>query len=335
MKILVTGSAGLIGSHLVDYLMAQGHTVYGCDNLSLGTMDNVSERARKNFWHIDLKQKNSVEFLFRVLRPEVVFHAACFAHEGLSQFTPNLITENGLNTTLNVLIPSIKNKVKRFVFFSSVAVYGDQTPPFSESMPVKPVDIYGLNKYFSEEAIKILASVHNFEYCIIRAFNVFGERQLMTDPYRGVAAIFMNKLLHGESYYIYGDGEQKRGFSYIKDILPYISKCGFDKVAKNQIFNMGGNKVYTVNELSDMILKVSNKEIKPIHLPERDHDVKIAYCDTSKARKILGLTESTPLAEAITNMWSYSEKLGPQEPKYLKYFELPSEKIPKNWIEHK
>lgn len=145
----------------------------------------------------------------------------------------------------------------------------------------------------------------------------------------------MNKLLHNEPFYIYGDGKQKRGFSYIKDMLPYLSKCGFVEEAKNQTFNMGGNNVYTVNDLSDVILRVSGKDIKPINLPERDHDVKIAYCDTSKARKILELAEPTSLEEAITNMWKWAEGRGPQEPKYLKYFELPSPKIPKNWIEHK
>lgn len=335
MKILVTGSAGLIGSHLVDYLMAQGHTVFGCDNLAIGSIDNVSQMARKNFWHIDLKQKKSVEFLFRILKPEVVFHCAAYAHEGLSEFVPKLITENGLDIALNVLVPAIRAKVKRFVFFSSVAVYGDQQPPFSEKMTPKPVDIYGLNKLFVEDALKTLSSVHDFEYCIIRAFNVFGERQLMTDPYRGVAAIFMNKLLHNEPFYIYGDGEQQRGFTYIKDILPYITMCGLDKKTKNETFNIGGSNVYTVNDLAQTVLKVANSDIKPINLPERVHDVKMAFCDTTKAKEMLGLEENTTLEEAVTNMWNYAKKLGPQEPKYLDHIELPNSKMPKNWVEKK
>lgn len=335
MRILVTGSAGLIGSHLVDYLMAQGHTVYGCDNLSIGTIDNVSFLARKNFWHIDLKQKKSVEFLFRVLKPEVVYHCAAYAHEGLSEFVPKLITENGLDIALNVLVPAIRTGVKRFVFFSSVAVYGKQIPPFSEDMKPSPVDVYGFNKLFVEDVTRVLASVHDFEYCIVRAFNVFGERQLMTDPYRGVAAIFMNKILHGEPFYIYGDGEQKRGFTYIKDILPALAKCGLDKKTKNETYNIGGGKVYTVNELAETVLKVADSKLEPIHLPERVHDVKEAFCNTDKAQRELGIKETTTMEEALKIMWEYNKKLGPQEPKYLSYIELPSDKMPSNWLAKK
>src|SRR5258708_20846657 len=214
-KIMVKGSGGIIGSYLVDYLIKQGHTVYGVDNLSVGTKDNVSQDALPNFWHCDLRQKKNIEFLLRIVKPEIVFHCAAWAHEGLAQFAPNLITENNLNIYLNTLIPAVRMGVKRFVVFSSVAVYGDQTPPFIEETPKKPVDIYGLNKSFIEDSIKVLSTVHDFEYSIIRAYNVFGERQMMTDPYRGVAAIFMNKILHNEPFYIYGDGEQQRGFSYV------------------------------------------------------------------------------------------------------------------------
>lgn len=334
-KILVTGSAGLIGSHLVDYLIKKGNKVYGVDNLSVGSKDNITQAAYQNFWHADLRQKKTTEFLMRIIKPDIIFHCAAWAHEGLAQFSPNLITENNLNIFLNTLIPAIRSGVKRFVVFSSVATYGDQEPPFTEETPTKPVDLYGLNKVFCEEAVKILSKVHDFEYTIVRAYNIFGERQSLTDPYRGVAAIFMNKLMHNEPFYIYGDGEQKRGFTYIKDVIPYIADCGFSPDAKNETFNIGGQNVYTVNELAKTIIEVSGKRIEPIYLPDRAQEVKIAYCDTSKAKRKLGLEETTSLKVAIENMWKWAKEKGPQEPKYLDYLELPSNKVPENWIKQK
>lgn len=334
-KILVTGSAGLIGSHIVEYLLEKGARVYGCDNFSVGDPSNVSKEAYKNFWHIDLRQRKSVEFLMRVIKPEIVFHCAAWAHEGLSQFTPNLITDNNIGIFLNVLIPFIRNGGKRFVTFSSVATYGDQVPPFTEETPLKPVDLYGLNKMFIEDTLHILADVHNFEYTIIRGYNIFGEGQVLTDPYRGVAAIFMNKLLHNEPFYIYGDGEQQRGFTYIKDILSCIVSCAYKKEAKNETFNMGGGKIYTVNELAKTILEVSGKKIEPIYLKDRAKEVKYAYCDCSKAKKLVGLKDTTSLKDAVANMWSWAVSMGPQKPKYLDRLELPSPLVPENWIQHK
>jgi UDP-glucose 4-epimerase len=180
-----------------------------------------------------------------------------------------------------------------------------------------------------------LAEVHGFTYTIIRAYNIFGERQSLTDPYRGVAAIFMNSLLHDKPFFIYGDGEQKRGFTYIKDIIPYIADCGFSPSAKNEIFNMGGQSVYSVNDLAKSILKASKKDLVPTYLPDRVQEVKIAFCDTTKAQKTLGIKEMTPLDVAIKNMWNWAKEKGPQKPKYLDFFELPSNKIPSNWIKPK
>ncbi len=123
---------------------------------------------------------------------------------------------------LNVLVPALRAGVRKVVLYSSMAVYGDQTPPFSEEMPRRPVDVYGVNKAGMEEITEILADVHDFSYTIIRPHNVFGERQSLRDPFRNVVAIFMNRILRGEPLYIFGDGEQRRAFSYLGDALPAL-----------------------------------------------------------------------------------------------------------------
>ena len=331
-KICVSGSAGLIGSHVVDHLIETGNTVYGIDNLSVGSSKNISQKAYKNFWHADLRQRKTTEFLMRVIKPDIVFAAAAHAHEGLAQFSPHLITDNNLGIFMNTLIPAIRSGVRRFVFFSSVAVYGDQEPPFTEDMPKKPVDIYGLNKSFAEETLKVLAKVHNFEYTIIRAYNIFGKHQAMQDPYRGVAAIFMNSLLADKPFYIYGDGEQKRGFTSVHDVIPLIAKAGFSRKAKNETFNLGGDKVYTVNELAKLIMEVSGKNIEPIYLPDRSQEVAMAHCDISKVKEMFGDYPLTPPKEALQQMWDWAKPNGHIKPKYLDRFELPSPLIPANWI---
>lgn len=332
-KILVTGSAGLIGSSIVDEMIRRGHDVYGVDNLSVCPIENVSEDAKGRFTLLDLRDKEKTKQYIEILKPDILYHCAAWAHEGLAQFSPALITENGINIFLNTIIPAINSGVKHVVFFSSVAVYGDQVPPFTEDMMKKPVDIYASCKAYIEDTLRVLSTVHGFTYTILRAYNVFGEKQSLTDPYRGVVAIFMNNILKGFPISIYGDGEQKRIFTYVGDITKTICDCATEKKAVNEIFNIGDERVRTVNELLGAIEKASGSVVKRVHLPDRAQEVKVAYCDNSKAKIVLGLDITTSFEQAIKNTWEYASKMGAQNLKYLPSFEIPSTKIPKNWIQ--
>lgn len=331
MKILVTGSAGFMGSHLVDFLIDEGHKVYGIDNLSGGRLDNVSPQARLTFVKIDLNNRSSIAKFVEKHRPQIIFHLAASAHEGLSQFTPIHHTENNLLAYLNLLVPAIKCGLKRMVVTSSMAVYGRQKPPFLENMLRRPEDIYGVAKAAMEEETEILADVHKFEYVLLRPHNVYGPRQNMADPYRNVVAIFINRLLRNKPFYIYGDGNQKRAFSYIDDVTPAIAKAGFEKAADHQIINIGPQKEFTINYLAEMILKLFKSKLKPIYLPPRPKEVKEAYCSYQKAEKILGFKETLSLEEGVARMVDWAKKTGYKMPKYLKSVELDSSMLPVTW----
>lgn len=329
MRILVTGSLGFMGSHLVDYLVNDGHEVIGMDNLSTGFKDNTNI-AVKNY-HIDLvTQPDVVSSIIENFKPEIVYHLAAWAHEGLSQFCPIKITENNYNSTLNVLIPAIRSGVKRFVFTSSMSVYGEGEAPFDESQERSPVDIYGVAKHSGERAIEILSEVHGFDYTILRPHNVYGPRQNMSDPYRNVVGIFLRRMLEKKSLVIYGDGEQTRAFSYIDDVTPYLAKAGWEPRASKEIMNLGPIEEYSINHLAGCISD------KIEYAPDRPMEVKHAYCTNDKAIDILGYKTSTTLEEGIKKTLKWAKKLkkttGIAEPKYLDELELVSDNTPQTWV---
>lgn len=330
-KILVTGVAGFMGSHLAESLANEGHKVYGIDNLSIGRKINIPLNI--TFIKCDLVNAKRTKGVIDKIKPQLVYHLAAWAHEGLSQFMPRLITENNYNAFLNLIIPAINNGMERIVVASSMSVYGSQKPPFSEDMPTIPDDIYGVAKAAIEKAVEILADVHGFEYTIIRPHNVYGPKQALWDPYRNVVAIFINRLMKGLSPIIYSDGKQTRAFSYIDDVTPYIVKAGFLKKAKGQVFNIGPLEEYTVNELADFVLDAFNSKLKPVYMPERPREVRAAYCTNEKAKKLLGYCTTVNLKEGVEKMVKWAKTLGPQEFQYLDTIELAGENLPKAWAE--
>lgn len=335
MKVLVTGAAGFMGSHLVDALVAKGHDVYGIDDLSGGYKENINPKS--TFVKLDLRNRKKTEEVIAKIKPELVFHLAADATEGRSQFTPINCTERNYLAYLNLLIPCIKNGMKKIVLTSSMSVYGSQKAPFDEKMDRKPDDIYGISKAAMEQSTEILSEVHNFKYVIIRPHNVYGPRQNMSDPYRNVIAIFINCLLNGKNYYIYGKGDQKRAFSYIDDFTPHILKAGFLNKANGQIFNIGPVKEYTINQLSDVILKnffpdgnIPRKLI-PKSLPIRPMEVVDAWCTVKKAEQVLGYKTTVNLEEGVKRMISWAKEQGPKNFKYLDNLELDNKNTPLVW----
>ena len=326
MKILITGSAGFMGSHLFEYLLKEGHTVLGIDNYSIGNFEHPQ------IVNIDLLDKEGIENIVKTFQPEIVYHLAAWAHEGLSQFCPIRITENNYNGYLNVLIPAIKYGVKRVVLTSSMSVYGDQTPPFTEEMERKPEDVYAVAKTAMEKTTEILSKVHGFEYNIIRPHNVYGPRQVLSDPYRNVVAIFINCLLRGKNFYIYGDGEQKRAFSYIDDVTPYLAKAGFIKEV-GEIINIGPLEEFSINQLAREVMKNFVTPPTPQYLPDRPLEVKYAWCTNDKAQKLLGYKTSISFEEGIAKMIRWAIKEGAKEPKYLDSLELEAPNAPRTWVE--
>lgn len=324
-RILITGAAGFMGSHLFDYLREAGHDVYGLDNYSIGTY------VHENIQNIDLLDKENLADFIESNNFDIIYHLAAWAHEGLSQFAPIRITENNYNAYLNLLVPAIKSKVKRIVLTSSMSVYGAQTPPFNEELQRKPEDVYAVSKTAMEELTEIMSNVYGFDYTIVRPHNVYGPRQALHDPYRNVVAIFINRLLQDKAFFIYGDGEQKRSFSYIDDVIPSLAQAAF--ISSGEIINIGPTEEYSINQLAREVMKNFDSPKGPIHVADRPQEVKEAWCTNDKAKELLDYETRTTFSEGITRMCEWAKTIGYQTPVYLDDLELKNDNTPVTWAQ--
>ncbi len=339
MRILVTGGAGFMGSHLVELLVKDSNNdVYVVDDLSGGYIENVNKKA--HFTKLDLRDRRKSEEYISKVNPELLYYLAADASEGRSQFTPISSTERNYLAYMYTLVPSIKYGLKKVVLTSSMSVYGNQNPPFSEDMSKRPEDIYGIAKASMEDATEILAKVHDFNYVIVRPHNVYGPKQNLADPYRNVIAIFINCILNNKNFYIYGEGKQKRAFTYIDDFTPYFAKTGFDDSCNSEVINIGPSEEYTINQLAKLVLDEFFPDggipdnMKPKYLPLRPQEVMEAYCTNDKASKLLGYKTNTALPEGVKKFIQWAKKKGPQEFRYLKDgVELKTKDLPKTWSE--
>jgi UDP-glucose 4-epimerase len=324
-KILVTGGAGFIGSHVVDCLINEGHEVIVIDDLSGGLKENVNPKAK--FIEGSICDKRIVDEAMKGV--DVVYHLAAYAAEGLSHFIRRYNYMNNVVGSINLIDAAINNKVECFLFTSSMAVYGKGNPPFDEEDSPTPEDPYGVAKFSVEQDLRIAHDLFGLNYIIIRPHNVYGERQYLGDPYRNVIGIFMNRIMQGKAPLIYGDGNQTRAFSYIDDVAPCIARAPFIEAAKNQIINLGAAKAYTLNELAEEVLKAMNSDTKPEHTPPR-FEVKHAYCTTEKSERILGYKDKTTLQEGLKRMAKWAKKAGPMTPIVWEGYEI-EEKLPEFW----
>jgi len=331
MKYLITGAAGFMGSHLVDYLVNKGLLVYGVDDMSGGYWRNVNPMS--TFVQLDLRDAAQTEKVIAEIKPEYIYHLAADASVGRSQFVPRECTERNYFAFLNLIVPAIKFGLKKIVIASSMDVYGDQEAPFHEGMSTKPVDIYGISKAAMENATEVLSKVYGFDYTIVRPHNVYGPQQNIADPYRNVVGIFMNRIMRKEPLYVYGDGEQKRAFTYIDDNIPYFAETMFNPKANGEILNLGPIEEKTINELARLVQKEFGVKSEIVFLPDRPLEVKYAYCTYDKAVSFLGYMTSTSLEEGIHKMAEWAKVLGPQPWKYRDSLELDSPDMPKTWKE--
>lgn len=330
-KVFVSGVAGFLGSHLAEALLKEGHQVIGCDNLIGGYVDNVPEGV--DFHQVDCKYLSTMKTLLAGV--DVVYHCACTAYEGLSVFSPHLVCENTYQITVTMISAAIHNKVKRFVYCSSMARYGTQDRvPFTEDMIPKPQDPYGISKLAAEKVLENLATVHGMEYVIAVPHNIIGPRQKYDDPFRNVASIMINRMLKGEQPIIYGDGEQKRCFSFVQDDIDCLLKLGFQNDVVGQVINIGPDEEFvTINQLAKTVAKILDFDLKPIYMPGRPQEVKLATCSADKARKLLGYKTKTTLDEGLRQMIDYIKKRGVKPFRYHLALEIINEKTPRTWKE--
>ncbi len=328
MKCLVTGGAGFLGAHIHQALVKLGHDVMVVDDLSGGFKRNIHPKAE--YFLYDLERS---KLFIEQFAPEVVYHCAANAREGASFFDPSKIVRTNEGAFADTLEGSIKGgKLRKFIFTSSMAVYGGQSPPFDEDTRPEPVDVYGWAKYSIEEMLKLLADCHGFEYTIIRPHNVFGPLQSIKDKYRNVISIFINCIMRGEPIHIYGDGFQLRQYSYIEDSLPTYIRCLDDK-ANDETINIGGIEEITLNKVASAVKRAMEVPNHPVeYLKDRYGEVKYAYCSHQKSIDLLGYKDSVGWEEGIKRMVAWARWLGPQE-WTRERLSIPNDHIPKTWKE--
>jgi len=317
-----------MGSWLVDNLIDSGHEVVSADNLLGGKKENVNPDCK--FVKADLVKRRQVKPLVKGV--DIVFHLAAYAAEGQSIFSPISINEINLIPMNNLLVEAVNNNIERFVFTSSMAVYGDQTPPFDEGAPRRPEDPYGAAKSYCENVLEIFARVHGFEHVIIRPHNVYGPRQNVADPYRNVLGIWINRILRRKPPIIYGDGEQSRAFSYIEDVTPAIANAGFTSKAKGQVINVGSDEAVTIRKACSLLLQVMGSEFKPTFQEARLGEVKHAFCTIQKSIDLLRYETQHSLKDGLTKMVEWARQVGPQQPTYTLPLEI-TRGAPKVWVE--
>jgi UDP-glucose 4-epimerase len=320
MKVLITGVAGLLGSRLADWIIKNNKAeVYGIDDLSGGYIENVNKKVK--FYKINLaSDKNKVEKLFEKHKFDYVFHFAAYAAEGLSPFIRQYNYENNLIATTKLINLSIKYSIKRFIFTSTMAVYGNAEVPFREDYKQEPIDPYGIAKYACEMDIHVAGDQHGLDWCIFRPHNVYGANQNIWDKYRNVIGIWMYQHLNNMPMTIYGDGSQTRAFSYIDDCVPYFWMGAVDERASKQIFNIGGDDHITISDACDLLIDVIGSGTKT-HLEQR-HEVKHAWVTHDKIKNILNYKQTTSLRDGLSLMWEWAKKQPMRERKLWSKYEL-------------
>ncbi len=324
---LITGGAGFIGSHVAKHCLDMGHTVVVLDDLSGGFEDHLP--AGVKFVEGSITDVDLVQSLFAEYKFDFVYHLAAYAAEGLSHFIRNFNYNNNLIGSINLINESVKYKVKCFVFTSSIAVYGKGQLPMVESMTPVPEDPYGVSKYAVELDLRAAHEMFGLNYVVFRPHNVYGENQNIGDKYRNVIGIFMNQIMQGKKLTIFGDGTQTRAFSFIDDVAIPIAKCVNIKESYNEVFNIGADKPYTVNELATVVCNEFGVEPSINYLSARN-EVLHAYSDHTKAHKVFGDPTGISLAEGISRMAAWAKKVGARQSKEFANIEI-TEKLPDGW----
>ena len=328
MKIFITGIAGFLGSHLADRMLELGHEVSGNDTLIGGYVQNVPEKA--TFFNIDCCEIDKM--VGAMAGSDVVIHAAATAHEGLSVFSPSFITKNIFEASVSTISASIQCGVKRFVYCSSMARYGNITIPYHEDDTPKPNDPYGVAKLAGEDVLKLLCDTHGMEWNIAIPHNIVGARQKYDDPFRNVMSIMINRNLQGKPSIIYGDGLQTRCFSHVDDCVFCLEKLALDPNIVSQTINIGPDEgIITIKDLAEIIADELGFEEPPIFLPDRPREVKHASCSAEKAINILGYDQTVDVRRCVRETIEYIKEHGVKDFDYSYPLEIISEKTPTTW----
>lgn len=315
MRILITGVAGFLGHRFACWVSSHHPDceIAGIDDLSGGFRENVP--ASVDFHQIRLGNGgHRLKSLF-LRQYDVVYHFAAYAAEGLSPFVRQYNYTNNLLGTAEVLNAVLgSGNVGRLVFASSMSVYGRGDVPFTEEAALCPIDPYGIAKAACEQDIQVAGEQHGLKWCIVRPHNVYGPGQNLWDPYRNVLAIWMRRLLDGKSLRVYGDGTQRRAFSWIDDCLPCLWGTGVNPGAAGEIINLGGRAPIRIRDTADLVLNVTGRPGLVEHVEPR-HEVRDAWATTDKSERLLGYRETQSLHDGLTKMWRWAVRQKSRRPR--------------------
>lgn len=296
MKVMVTGGAGFIGSHLVDRLIQEGHEAVVVDNLSTGKRKHVNRAAR--FYKLDV-QSPRLERVFRKERPSVLMHLAAQMDIRRSVEDPIFDAQSNILGTINVLEQAVRHGSRKVVFASSGgAIYGEQEVfPAPESHPTRPLSPYGISKLAGEFYLAYYQQYSGIQYVSLRYSNVYGPRQ---DPHgeAGVVAIFTQKMLSGEQPIVNGTGRQTRDFVFVEDVVDaHLAVMGKDVQG---CYNVGVGEETSINELFGMLADLTKSGSKQVHGPAKKGEQARSVVDSTKLRQELGWEPRTPLSEGLS-----------------------------------
>jgi UDP-glucose 4-epimerase len=328
-RSLVTGGAGFIGSHVARHCLNFGHEVVVLDDLSGGFRDHVPDGAR--FIEGSVTDALLLARLFEQCPFDYVYHLAAYAAEGLSHFIRRFNYTTNLIGTMNLINEAVKANTKCFVFTSSIAVYGRGQLPMHEDLTPCPEDPYGISKYAAELDLRAAHEMFGLPCIVFRPHNVYGEHQNIGDPYRNVIGIFMNQIMQGQPMTIFGDGTQTRAFSHIDDVAPHIARSVHVLEAYNEVFNIGADRPYTVQELAHVVASAFGVEPNINHLPARN-EVLHAYASHEKASRLLGAAPTVELKDGVRRMAAWARRVGSRTGKPFGAIEL-DRNLPPSWVE--
>lgn len=326
---LVTGAAGFIGSHIAEHLQKMGHEVVILDDLSGGDINNVPQNAC--FIKGSILDVPLLERIFKDYKPDYVFHLAAYAAEGLSHWIRHYNYEVNVLGSINLINAAVNYGVKRYVFTSSVAVYGFNAHGADEHQTPTPIDPYGIAKWTVEQDLMAACRLFDLPITIFRPGNVYGPRQNLNDGYRNAVGIFIRQCLKGEPLTIYGDGEQTRQFTHVDDVVPHIAHCVEMPMTENQVYNLGADSLCSVNSVSRFVENAFGVYCERIHLPER-FEARSVRVDHAKADEIFGTGPGRQLAVAsgVHRMCEWAKTQELTEMKQFTQIEI-EKNLPEHW----